>query len=140
MKKFIPYLFFVFIIPIVFSSCKKDKPEAVTEKWYFEKTTEDVYDKAGALQFSDTDIDWTINDYFLLQADGNLEIATNGDKETGTYKIDKSVFTMTTKPAGSSISITVTATIVEKSASKFTFNVEESYVDGKVKSTFYLKK
>ena len=47
---------------------------------------------------------------------------------------------MTTKPAGSSISITVTATIVEKSASKFTFNVEESYVDGKVKSTFYLKK
>ena len=146
MKKILPFLLVVLILPAMISSCKKDKneaPQAEAEKWYFEKIVYEEFDASGALVDAETDADWTASDYLLLQNDGKFELVQAGDRIAGTYKIQGSALSLTYQEgSGTSASVTVTinAIIVEKSSTQFTFYVEESDATGKLKSTIYLNK
>ena len=47
MKKFIPYLLLMLLMPAFFSSCKKDdKPSNTSEKWIFDKVVEELRAKS----------------------------------------------------------------------------------------------
>lgn len=142
MNKVLPYLLLVFIIPVFFLSCKKDKnnekPKVAAEKWFFLKVVNEDYDAAGVIVDTQINDSWSVYDYFSLQPDGTFELVENSDKINGTFKIENSV--MTLKYIETGVSVTVTAKVVEKSTSRFTFYVEETYPDGKFRTTHYLIK
>lgn len=143
MKKLFPYLLLMLIMPAMLSSCKKDKiddePSTVSEKWFFEKVVEEEYNSAGVVVNTETDTEWTVNDYLLLHTDGKFEFVQDGDKITGTYKIENSVMTLTFQET-STITTTITVTVAEKSASRFTFYSDETFQGVRYRSTVYLKK
>ena len=145
MKKVLPFLLLVFLIATSVTSCKKDKdvlPETTAEKWFFVKGVYEEYDASGALLETQTDSAWTADDYFVLTKDGRFELVQNGRILVGTYLIEKSIMTLTYQQSnGSSVqTVSSTATVVEKTASKFTFFVEETIATSKYKTTIYLKK
>lgn len=143
MKKLVPYLLLMLILPALLPSCKKDKtedgPQTVSEKWFFEKVVEEEYNTAGVVVNTDTDTEWTVNDYLLLQPDGKFELAQDGEKINGTYTVKNAVMTLTYQET-STISTTITVTVVEKTSSKFTFYSEEMFQGAKYRATVYLKK
>ena len=146
MKKITTYIVLAFIMAGTFSSCKKEaslKLEGINEKWIFEKTVGDVYNLDNAIVETYKDENYTMNDYLLLQPDGKLEWVERDEQINGTYKIEKSVFTINYQENAStstSFSITTKATIVEKTASSFIYYIEETGPNSKYRYTTYLKK
>ena len=145
MKKVLPFLLLMFVLTTSITSCKKDKevlPDIAAEKWFFERGVYEEYDASGALLETQTDSAWTVNDYFALAKDGRFELVQNGRILVGTYLIENSIMTLTYQQSnGSSVqTVSSTATIVEKTDSKFTFFVEETIATLKYKTTIYLKK
>lgn len=145
MKKVLPFLLLMFVLATSITSCKKDKevlPETSVEKWFFERGVYEEYDPSGVLLETQTDSAWTVNDYFALATDGRFELVQNGRILVGTYLIEKSIMTLTYQQSnGSSVqTVSLTATVLEKTTSKFTFYVEEIEATSKFKTTIYLKK
>ena len=139
MKKFIPHLLLMLLMPIFFSSCKKDdKPSNTSEKWIFEKVVEEEYSAAGVVVNVITDASWTVNDYLILHTDGNFELNQDGEKISGTYKLENSVMTFSVQKLSSDYA-TIKAIVLEKSSSKFTFYSDKMLQNVKYRSTVYLK-
>jgi hypothetical protein len=146
MKKIWPYLLLVLFLPTIISSCKKDKivePEIVGEQWFFTKAIYEAFDSAGVLIDTETDLNFTANDYLLLQEDGQFELIQNNQRVVGTYTIIDSIFSLTylqqTGP-NTTAEFTLDAGIVEKTASVFTFFVDQEELEGRFRSTLYLRR
>lgn len=146
MKKLWPCLLVFFLMPAIFSSCKKDRneePRNVEEKWLFNKVVYEEYDAAGAVVDTETDSAWTADDYLALASDGNFDLVQNGQRLNGIYSIENSVLSLTYTQitnSNTSVSVTTKAPVVEKTSSKFTFYVEEVLAAGKFRATFYMAK
>ena len=139
MKKFIPYLLLMLLMPAFFSSCKKDdKPLNTSEKWIFDKVVEEEYSAAGVVVNVISDASWTVNDYLILHTDGNFELNQDGEKISGTYKLENSVMTFSIQKSNTDYA-TIKATVLEKSSSKFTFYSDKMLQNVKYRSTVYLK-
>ena len=145
MKKVLPFLLFVFIVTTIVVSCKKDNvnaPQINFEKWLFEKGIYEEFDSVGTRTSIQTNTDWTANDYMSLYEDGTFELVQYNKGLTGRYVIKDSIMTLTylQRSGASTVSTSLDAAIVEKSASKFIFRVEETIDTTTYKSTLYLKK
>ena len=139
MKKFIPYLLLMLLMPAFFSSCKKDdKPLNTPEKWIFNKVIEEEYSSADVVVNIITDTNWTVNDYLILYTDGNFELVQDGEKIAGTYRLENSVMTFSIKKSSTEYS-TIKVTVLEKSPTKFTFYSDKMLQNVKYRSTVYLK-
>ena len=139
MKKLIPYLLLMLLMPAFFSSCKKDdKPLNTSEKWIFNKVIEEEYSSAGVVVNIITDTSWTVNDYLILLTNGNFELVQDGEKILGTYKLENSVMTFNIQKSNTEFSI-LKVTVLEKSSSKFTFYSDKMLQNVKYRSTVYLK-
>jgi len=146
MKKLWPGVLIVFLMPAIISSCKKDRndePQIVAEMWYFDKVVSEQFDSTGTVVNSETDSAWTADDYLALASDGRFEILQDGDRLVGLYTIENSVLSLTYNQinnANQTVSVTTTASVVEKTPSKFTFYVEQILTTGKGRVTLYLSK
>lgn len=145
MKKTLPLLLFIFIVATNIISCKKDRvdtPQINFEKWFFEKGIYEEFDATGTRTSIDTNTDWTVNDYMSLYDNGTFELVQYNRGLAGTYLIKDSIMTLTylQRSGTGTVSTTLDAAIVEKSATKFIFRVEEKIDTITYKSTLYLKK
>ena len=146
MKKIWPYLLFALFLPTIISSCKKDKivePEIIGEQWFFARAVHEAFDTAGVLLDTKTDVNFTANDYLLLQPDGRFELIQYNQRVVGTYAIKDSVLSLTylqqTGP-NTSAEFTLNASVIEKTAALFTFFVEQVDVSGTLRSTIFLRR
>ena len=144
MKKIWPYLLLVVFLATIIASCKKDKiivPEIVGEQWFFTKAIYEAFDSAGVLIDTETDLNFTANDYLFLQEDGKFELIQYNQRVAGTYTIIDSVFSLTylqqTGP-NTSAEFTLDAGIIEKTASLFTFFVDQDDTEGRFRTTLFL--
>jgi hypothetical protein len=145
MKKLLPSLLLAFMLATIVISCKKDPvtaPQINFEKWFFEKGIYEQFDSAGTRTSIETNTDWTANDYMSLYENGTFELVQYNRGLTGTYVIKDSIMTLTylQRSGAGTVSTSLEAAILEKSASKFTFSVEETIDTTTYKSTLYLKK
>jgi hypothetical protein len=141
MKKVLPFLLLILVMATVLWSCKKNK-EISLDKWFFEKGLYEQYDPSGKLLSTQTDLEWTASDYFSLYEDGNFELVQNNQQLVGSYVIKDSILTLTylQRSTTGTVSTSLNAAILEKSASKFTFRVDETVDTITYRSTLYLKK
>ena len=146
MKKLLPWLLVLCLMPAIISSCKKDRkvePQNVEERWLFDKVVYEEYDVAGVVVESETDSSWTTQDYLDLASDGNFDLVQGGQRLNGIYAIDNSVLSLTylqITNSNQTVSVTTRAPVVEKTSSKFTFYVEEVSATGKDRATYYMVK
>lgn len=146
MRKLLPWLLVIWMIPAIISSCKKDRndePQSVGEKWFFDRVVSEEYDATGSVVDTETDSVWTTADYFTLASDGNFDLVQDGQRLRGIYSIENSVMSLTytqITSSNTSVSVTTRAPVVEKTSTNFTFYVEEVVPTGKFRATFYMSK
>jgi hypothetical protein len=145
MKKVLSLLLFVFFAATAIVSCKKDAnvaPQVNFEKWFFEKGIYEEFDSSGTRIGIETNTEWTANDYMSLYENGTFELVQYNRGLAGTYVIKDSTMTLTylQRSGAGTVSTSLDAAIVEKSATKFIFRVEETIDTSTYKSTLYLKK
>lgn len=146
MRKLRPWLLVFCLMPVIISSCKKDRiiePQIFEEKWLFDKVVYEEFDTADSLLNSETFSDWTTNDYLALSSDGDFDLLQNGRRLIGIYAIENSVLSLTynqTNNQNQIVAVTTKAAVLEKSTSKFTFFVEGITATGKDRATYYLLK
>ena len=142
MKKIWPYLLFALFLPAIISSCKKDRivePEIVGEQWFFTKAFYEAFDSAGVVIDTETDINFTANDYLFLLEDGRFEWIQYNQRVAGTFTIVDSVLSLTYQQQNGG-QATLDADIVEKTASLFTFFIEQEDSQGMIRSTLFLRR